>query len=510
MAQGFSQLPLLDAQTKSQSLFYQDLAQFLEGVLQEPQACFQPEALSSGDLASWTCGYLSINFHGENKHYTTLYTTIDINIPQNITTYHAIVCKYGIFQRNPHCSARSFAFLAVSSPSPRFFPSDQEATSTVGNVLLSLGHLFATFNYRFDWEKSYENMGKWWKDMKIISNPLECSNPSASCGKTVGQTKASSLCLWCKFQAQGRDFVLALQAVSTYLGRHDKKWRFPKMGVPIGTPNHPKLHHFSLENPWNLCWSFWGSRILRNPQMRTKQAERELEDLEGLSAAVQSFVPNAIQMPPTYRTCLEVLDNLFQAVGVEDVCAHRDRQLLLQPGSCTSPSPPCAKKCWAIPCYTHLGLLEVFLQANTAWALVSRWVASRCRKSSFEKPQAASNAWKQLRVGVWDQGNMEKSTQGRPNSKVIQQTKSWGRSGYGTLSLPAQKSRSTDRWADSAACAALTIRPMQDKDKETYKNQILVSEYLHKLIFNINIIANYSHYMPLYAITAITFSYSTK
>ena len=51
---------------------------------------------------------------------------------------------------------------------------------------------------------------------------------------------------------------------------------------------------------------------------------------------------------------------------------------------------------------------------------------------------------------------------------------------------------------------------MQDKDKETYKNQILVSEYLHKLIFNINIIANYSHYMPLYAITAITFSYSTK
>ena len=52
MAQGVSQLPLLDAQTKSQSLFYQDLAQFLEGVLQEPQACFQPEALSSGDLAS--------------------------------------------------------------------------------------------------------------------------------------------------------------------------------------------------------------------------------------------------------------------------------------------------------------------------------------------------------------------------------------------------------------------------------------------------------------------------
>ena len=41
-------------------------------------------------------------------------------------------------------------------------------------------------------------------------------------------------------------------------------------------------------------------------------------------------------MPPTYRTGLEVPDNLFQAVGVEDVGAHCNRQLLLQPGSGTS------------------------------------------------------------------------------------------------------------------------------------------------------------------------------
>ena len=48
-------------------------------------------------------------------------------------------------------------------------------------------------------------------------------------------------------------------------------WRFPKISKLVVPPNHPKLDLFSIENFW-----FWGSSILRNPQVGRSRSENKV------------------------------------------------------------------------------------------------------------------------------------------------------------------------------------------------------------------------------------------
>ena len=117
----------------------------------------------------------------------------------------------------------------------------------------------------------------------------------------------------------------------------------------VDTPNHPKLEHFSiLKSMLNICWCFWGSRILRNLQMRIKQwAEKELEDFEGLSRCFFLCMPNASKCHQLTGHVLKCWTTSFKQ-SVWKTCAHT----VIDSCSCrcTSPSPPCVNTCWAIQC----------------------------------------------------------------------------------------------------------------------------------------------------------------
>ena len=83
-------LPMLYVQTISQSLFYQHLAQCLEGVLQEPRACFQPGTLSKAVCGViWRFGILNLwIFMGKMK----------TKIPQNTSILHQYTIQLWDFQ----------------------------------------------------------------------------------------------------------------------------------------------------------------------------------------------------------------------------------------------------------------------------------------------------------------------------------------------------------------------------------------------------------------------------
>ena len=69
--------------------------------------------------------------------------------------------------------------------------------------------------------------------------------------------------------------TLACPKIDGSEDENESEWRFPKIGIPWDTPNHPVIRSVlpSMLIYWRVKLLFWGSPIFRRPdEARTNQA----------------------------------------------------------------------------------------------------------------------------------------------------------------------------------------------------------------------------------------------